>query len=222
MNLLLTEILACPRCGPPAVLVLLSEDTRDRRIYAGWLGCPECRQNWRVSGGFADFRAVPDESGDAAAAADAESTAWAGAAGAAGTPATDEPLRIAALLGVTEGPAFVLVAGPAARHAEAVADLVQDLEVIADLPALAGAAQRPGVSRIATAGRLPFHDGRIAGVWLSGEYAHSLLEEGARVLGTAGRLVLEPAPADAEARLAAAGLRIVARRDATTVAMRES
>ena len=46
------------------------------------------------------------------------------------------------------------------------------------------------------------------------------LEEGARVLGPLGRLVLEPAPERAEERLSRAGLRVIARQDRTMVAGR--
>ena len=74
MNLLLTDLLACPRCDPPFGLVLLSEDTRDRRVYAGLLGCPNCRQEWRVSGGLADFRVHPD--GDDSGACPAARAFW--------------------------------------------------------------------------------------------------------------------------------------------------
>ena len=53
------------------------------------------------------------------------------------------------------------------------------------------------------------------------QLAHALTEEeGARVLGPLGRLVLEPAPERAEERLSRAGLRVIARQDRTMVAGR--
>lgn len=208
MHILLTDILACPRCGPQYGLILLSHEMRDRRVLEGWLGCANCRSRWVVSGGFGEFRMPLGEAAPGAVEPGPPE------------PEPDEAVRIAALLGVTEGPAWVLVAGPAAEHAGAVAELVEDLEVVAALPGLAGAEERAGVSRVALGERLPFYGARLHGVWLGGPCADALLEEGARVLRPTGRLVLEPAPPDAETRLDAAGLRVLARREATIVAAR--
>lgn len=208
MHILLTDILTCPRCGPEFGLILLSQDMRERRVLEGWMGCANCRDRWVVSNGFGEFRVPLGEAGPAAPADPPR----------AAEP--EEAMRIAALLGVSEGPAYVLVAGPAARHAYAMADLVEDLEVVAVLPGLAHAAERKGVSRIAADTRLPFYGRRLHGVWLGGDAADALLEEGIRVLGPAGRLVLEPAPADADERLARAGMKVLARREDTVVATR--
>ncbi len=211
MHILLTDILACPRCGPEAGLILLSHDTRDRRVLDGWLGCSSCRARWEVRAGFGEFRAPL---GEEPAPEGADSPA-------AGTHASaDAAVRIAALLGVTEGPAWLLVTGPAARRAADVAALIDDVEIVAADPELAAETEEPGVNRIALGDRLPFYTGRLHGVWLGGASADTLLEEGARALRPLGRLVLEPAPHDADTRLAAAGLRILARKDDTLVATR--
>lgn len=210
MHLLLTDIVTCPRCGPEYGLILLAHEMRDRRVLHGWLGCANCRSKWLVERGFGEFRAPVGETPPSAPGDGDER----GAADEA------EALRIAALLGVREGPAFVLVAGPAVRHARAVAELVEALEVIATDPSLAQGEESPGVSRMASAGRLPFYNAKIRGVWLGGGAADALLEEGARVLWPLGRLVLEPAPANAEERLASVGFRLVAHQDETIVAMR--
>jgi uncharacterized protein YbaR (Trm112 family) len=209
MHLLLTDVLTCPRCGPKFGLILLAHDMRDRRVLHGWLGCANCRNKWLVQDGFGEFRAPVGsdvENAEDARIVEADSEA---------------AVRIAALLGVTEGPAFVLLAGPAARHAAAVAHLVEELEVIAADPALATVEETPGVSRIASGERLPFYSAKLRGVWLDGAAADTLLEEGARVLWPLGRLVLDPAPQDAEERLAAAGMRVLARKDTTLLAARE-
>lgn len=206
MHLLLTDILTCPRCGPEHGLVLLAHDLRDRRVHEGWLGCPNCRARWVVHEGVGEFRApLGERVADGAPAASAEG-------------GSVDPLRVAALLGITEGPAFVLVAGGASAQARKVADLVEDLEVVAvDGPSEAEAA---GVSRMSVADALPFYAARLRGVWLGGGAADALLEEGARVLGPLGRMVLDPAPVDAAARLEAKGLRILAAQDGTVVAAR--
>ncbi|MBX6366041.1 MAG: hypothetical protein IRZ00_19510, partial [Gemmatimonadetes bacterium] len=134
----------------------------------------------------------------------------------AGDPAA---LRLAALMGMERGVGrgFSLVVGPAARHAPAMAALVEDAEVVGVHAGLAPWPEEAGVSRMAASG-LPFHDRTLRGVALSGDAASSLLEEGARVLNPMGRLVVEGAPADAAARLGAAGLRVLAQEGETVVA----
>jgi hypothetical protein len=49
----------------------------------------------------------------------------------------------------------------------------------------------------------------------------SLLDEAARVLSYQGRLMVDPAPAEAEARLERSGLKVVAREGKVLVAARE-
>jgi hypothetical protein len=127
-------------------------------------------------------------------------------------------MRIAALLGVTEGPAYILIAGPAARHAALIATIVPDIEIVADHGALAANSEESGVSRLASHGGFPFFKGKLRGVWLSGAAAAERIEEGVRVLAHAGRIVLEPAPADADARLATLGCTVMARQGTTLVA----
>jgi uncharacterized protein YbaR (Trm112 family) len=207
MHILLTDILTCPRCGPAFGLILLADRIQGRRVVDGVLGCANCREKYPVRNGRIDFTG---------SAADAPPTD-------AQPEDPDEAMRLAALLGVTEGPANVLLVGPPARHARAIADLVEGVEVTA-------AAHRgepgvaidtvPGVSPVAIAGALPFATARLAGVVLGGESADALLEEGARATAPLGRLVLEPAPEDAEKRLSALGLRVLLRQDRTMVAAR--
>jgi uncharacterized protein YbaR (Trm112 family) len=206
MHILLTDILTCPRCGPAFGLILLADRMHGRRVVDGVLGCANCREKYPVRNGRIDFT---DAAADAPADAQPEDP--------------DEAMRLAALLGVAEGPANVLLVGPPARHARTIAALVEGVEVTA-------AAHRgepgvaidsvPGVSPVAIAGALPFATARLAGVVLGGESADALLEEGARATAPLGRLVLEPSPGDAEERLSALGLRVLLRQDRTMVAAR--
>lgn len=208
MHLLLTDILTCPRCGPGFGLILLANRLSERRVLEGVLGCANCREQYPVQDGaglFGGSAELPP------VAADEEQT-----------------IRLAAMLGVTRGPGFVLLAGPAAGAAAGMAALLEDVEVIASGygPEHAETATRPrpdapGVSRLGVGGAaLPLASGKVLGVALTGGAADALLEEGARVVSPVGRLVLDPAPADAEARLTAANLRVLARQGDTVVAGR--
>lgn len=201
MHILLTDILTCPRCGPEFGLILLSDRVEDRRVLSGVLGCSNCREKYTIRDGVVDFGAAPTPYPSALADA--------------------SPIeRITALLGVTQGPAFVMLAGPAAADAAAVAALLADVEVVT-LGAPAGAKDSAGVNRLLASGpRLPLASMKVSGVALTGAAADALLEEGARAVSVLGRLVLEPAPADAAERLRKAGLRIAAQQDATLVAVR--
>jgi uncharacterized protein YbaR (Trm112 family) len=207
MHILLTDILSCPRCGPDFGLILLANRIETRRVLDGVLGCANCRARYTIRDGFGDLRpegvsaaSVPDEP--------------------AVEPSPEEAIRHAALMGVTEGPGFVLVAGPSAGLAGSVAALVENIEVVAALAPGEAWPEAPGVSRIAVAGNLPFYPGKLRAAWLSGGTAEVLLEDAARAVGPLGRLVLEPAPRDAEARLAAVKMKVGASQDDTMVAVR--
>ena len=200
MHILLTDILTCPRCGPEFGLILLADRVEERRVQTGVLGCSNCREKYAIRNGVVDFGAAPEPFAEAADGSPIE--------------------RIAALLGVTHGPAFVMLAGPAAAGAAAVAAMLADVEVVT-LGAPTEAEEPAGVNRLLAAGpRLPLASMKVHGVALTGAAADALLEEGARAVSVLGRLVLEPAPADAAERLTRAGLRIAAQQDATVVAVR--
>jgi uncharacterized protein YbaR (Trm112 family) len=224
MHILLTDILTCPRCGPSFGLILLADRVVDRRVLSGTLGCANCRERYAVTDGEIRFE------GDRAAAG--ASTSEGGTAATMGDGAA--ALRLAALLGVTEGPGYLLLAGDAAGHAGAIAGIVPGVEVIAVASATravtAGAsdpnedgphyADGSGVSRLSAGARLPLGTARAAGVALTGDEADLWLEECARVMAPLGRLVIEPAPAGAEQRLQASGLRVLVREADTIVAAR--
>src|SRR5690606_26795567 len=118
----------------------------------------------------------------------------------------------------TSGPGHLLVVGPGAEHAAAIEAWVPDVEVVT-VTSHAEPAE-PGLNRLAAAEALPFRSSVMAGVVLTGGAAEALLEEGARVLMLIGRLVVQPVPAAAAARLEQVGLSVVAQDGATLVATR--
>lgn len=199
MHVALTDVLTCPRCGPGHGLILLPETVRERRAVSGFLGCADCRTRYPIRGGVAEL--ALEESPTVA-----EATAVAGGTGKGA-------VRLAALLGLADADGVVLLAGPVAAHAAELAALVPGVEVVATLTEATA-----GVSTARLGGSLPFQSRRLRGVALTGEPASSLLEEGARVVGGGSRLLLEPAPGDARARLEALGMRVVAEEGETVVA----
>ena len=116
MHLLLTDRLACPRCGAGFGLILRADKLVDRRVIEGGLGCPNCRDRFPIVDGFADLR--PPPRGDLPAAP---------ARGAVEPAETD---ALAALLGVTEGPGNIGVVGALSAHAGGLADRIQGVEIV--------------------------------------------------------------------------------------------
>ncbi len=202
MHLLLTDVLICPRCGPNTGLILRADTMADRRVRSGALGCPGCRTDYPIRDAVAWFTPPAPVAADPAAFD------------------VDGATRNAAHNRAAAASGFVLIVGPAARAAATIAGLGVESEIVAASAEAADLAPGDGVSAVAIAATLPFTASRMRGVWLSGTAADRLLEEGARVLHPLGRLILDPAPADAVERLAAAGLRIAAREGSTFLAVR--
>ncbi len=234
MHLLLTDRLLCPRCGPPFGLVLIADEIRNRRVITGELGCANCRERFPIRGGFGDLRAPPR---DPLPAPPAEGE-W--------TADREEALRLAALMGVTEGPGTLLIAGPAARQAKAVSELVGGVEVVGVDPRLAGQAESEGVSRLAAGGSLPFRPQSFRALVLSGErteidlpgrrgpsgsHRRDLAEDPAGpapaglaaavgLVSLKGRVVVLGAPPDAGLAFQSLGLRVLLEEEGVVVAER--
>lgn len=189
MHLLLTDRLACPRCGPAFGLILLARTLEERRVLEGELGCPNCRQRYAVRAGLADLRAAPSP-------APPLSTLEAAPA--------EEALRVAALVGVSEGPAQILLHGRAARFAPALSAQLPDVHWIADHPAIGSWSEQAGVERVWTGGRLPFFDRSLRGVVIEGP-DEGALDEVSRVVQSRGRLVLLDRAAEAPGSMEARG-----------------
>ena len=202
MHLLLTDKLTCPRCGPDHGLILLADRVEARRVYAGKLGCPNCRQHYAVRDGIAEMKV--DETSDVAG------------------DVAIEAGKLAALLGVTEGPAMVLLLGGFEPIADAIADMLAEVEVIIAHGEVAAAAERMGVSRLRIGAAIPLHDRsmRAAAVANGGELA--AVREAARVCGIAGRLVVFGASEEVRSWLGANGLRIMAEQGEILVAVRHA
>jgi hypothetical protein len=213
MHIALSDVLTCPRCGPEFGLVLLAERIENRRVLEGCYGCANCRDRYTVIGGFCDLRV----GAGARARAEAPGDPAPGAASVG-----EDAIRLAALIGITEGPAYVLVQGPAARFARALSQIVPKMEVVNLDGLLWGWPEEEGVCRLAgDQYRLPLFSRSLRGVVLTGAWASEGLEEGARVVAPLGRLVVDKGAADAEIRVVRAGLVVIAQEDGTLVAVRK-
>lgn len=221
MDTALSDLLTCPRCGPGYGLVLLPTELREGRVEAGVLGCANCRERFEVARGVADLRvgAGGGEVGESASDPGSESASTPAGVGDAG----EEAVRLAALLGLAEGGGTVVVAGPSAAVAGRIREVVEGVSVVSVVSVTGssgiGARGGVGVSRLLADVRIPLREGALRGVALTGEWA-SRLEEGARLVSGAGRLVVEPAPADARERLEAVGMDVLLEQDGVVVAAR--
>jgi uncharacterized protein YbaR (Trm112 family) len=190
MHILLTDRLSCPRCGPDFGLILLAREMKDRRVIHGEFGCSNCRDMYPVEDGFGDLRAPPRRP-----LSQEPSVEGKGLGGDSSGEESDHALRLAALLGVTEGPATLLLVGPSAFHAGAVSSLISGVEVVAVHSDLRFTPQEEGVSRIVCQPGLPFFSGTFMGVALSGSPEERILLESLRVLSPSGRIaIMEPSP----------------------------
>ncbi len=208
----LTDLLACPRCGPAHGLVLLVLESEGRRVLRGWLGCPNCRHDYPVVDGVADLRRPADAPG-----ADPP-------ASAAVAPLDDDELalKIVALSGMGDEPGYLLLHGPLAYAASEVSGLAHQLEVIALAAAPVEPAERPGVSRVLTDGPFPLVEGRLRCVALAPGGDPALVAEAARRLGPGGRLLLFDATDEDVGQARRSGLAIVAAQGGTAVAERKA
>lgn len=205
--------MVCPRCGPPFGLVLVAREVADRRVRRGEFGCANCRDSFPVEDGFADMRpqprspAPPREGGAGGSAGDASGQADGSAAAA---------LRIAAGLGLADGPGFVIVWDGREDEAVGLSDVVPDVEVV-----VTGWGARDfasaGVSAMAVGDALPFADGVARGVVVAEAGRAGAWRESVRVLAPGGRIVAGASP-DAERRMAAAGCTLLARDEEALVA----
>ena len=178
MHILLTDRLACPRCGPGFGLILLADHIADRRVLEGRLGCPNCREQYPVRGGQVDLRTGPSpEETPSIVEDDAEAA-----------------VKYAALLGLQDNPGPVLLAGPASALAPAVAALVPNLEVVALSARPSDSDETLGVSRLAGGPLLPFMNASLRGVALTGGADEALLADALRALVPGTRLVVDRAP----------------------------
>ena len=234
MNTTLVDHLVCPRCGPPNGLLLLAHEVRDRRVLEGEFGCPNCRDRFPVAGGFGDLRPPPRGEPPAGVGVKGGGAGREGVAGGRtgiadevavdgradeedsaavarddhGGDAAARALRLAAALGVTQGPGMIVVPGSCGGVAGHIARLVRGIEVLVVGWGGRGVAA-DGVSAFVTGPRLPLRDGAVRGVVADGEGGEGWWDEGRRVLMPGRRIVITRATDKARDWVRGAGLGVV-------------
>lgn len=136
MRIELSEMLACPRCGPEQGVVLLVDEFRGRRVLSGRLGCPECDGRYPVWAGVVDLSAGPSE-GEAGPEAEAPSlpvTEPDGGrepdGGGGGGDEGELAVEVAALLDVPNRKRPVLLGPRLGASAARVAELAEGVEIL--------------------------------------------------------------------------------------------
>ena len=200
----LTDLLSCPRCGPAHGLILLVEEVGDRRVRTGWLGCPHCRRDYRVSGGIADLRLDPNSRPEPKAPFEAEELA----------------LKVLALSGVAEERTHLLLGERLAHVAADIAEMAPELEIISFRCAPDPSPEKPGVSRILIDEGLPLVEYRLRAVAIAPGAGGVNVAAAARRVAAGGRLVLFDAGAGDLEEAEREGMEIIAAEARTAVAER--
>ncbi len=200
----LTELLTCPRCGPVFGLVLLAQHVEDRRVYGGWLGCPNCRTDYPITDGVADLRLQTETATDAA------------------PPVRDDELaiKIAALSGLAEGPGYFLLGERLSHTAPSVAEMLPGLELIAMRTTPDESIEQHGISRVLSDDSFPLAEYRLEAAAVAPDGDPALVAAAARRVKPQGRLILFEAEERDVEQAERSGLTVAAREGPIVVAER--
>ena len=201
MHLVLTDLLVCPKCGPDAGLIVLAEQLSNRRILEGALGCPVCREQYRIRAGLADLRT------DTSPLPESRSVAGAGAE----QEGDNEALRLAAYLGLRDGRGYALLLGEAGWHGREIGRMLPGLELIVINGGVQEQSEAEGVNRLLADTMVPLRERSMRGVVAGAGTEGALLQDVLRVLAVGGRMVVSRALADAEAVARAGSVNELAR-----------
>jgi hypothetical protein len=124
------------------------------------------------------------------------------------------------MLGITQGPGFVLLVGAASEVAGEIAGMVPGLEVVVAGAGAMSAAERAGVNRVQCSTAVPLRDGSMRGVVVLQDIDADKLRALIRLLGPGARLIT--CSKHDNAVLETAGLRVLARDANAVVALRVS
>ena len=217
MLLELSEVLACPACGPPQVMVAVVHESVGHRVARGFLGCPACNARFSIEAGVVDLIRESDE------------PAAPGSPGASppvpGPESDDEAVLVGAVLDLARGGGRVLLGPRLAGIAVAVGALAERWEVVSLVDARP--AEAPGSDRISrlivpAVGRLPLLRGRFGAAALAGDPDADRLREVAAALAPLARLAIVAPGAGVVSAMQEAGLEVIAADERVAVGSRPS
>jgi len=179
MYIELIDLLRCPREHEESWLVAAFYKMQDRFVIEGQLGCPICAASYSVLGGVADLREREAASPSTRAASRDENFG-------------DEPVRVAAMLGLTRPGAVAVLVGMDGDMAGEVSELTQ-ARVISLNSRSSQSRERENVASVLYGERFPLAAASVDGVMLERGSPVSAVPEAVRVLKTGGRLVADAA-----------------------------
>jgi uncharacterized protein YbaR (Trm112 family) len=213
MLLELSEILACPVCGPPQVMVAVVYEAAGHRVIRGFLGCPACDSRFPIEQGSVHL--VSEDSGEPPVAPPSVPI-----------PGPDETaMLLGAVLGLAGGSGHLLLSPGLAAVADAVARSAEKWEVVSLLAAPTEWETPPGnVSRIVvpSGAAPPVLGGRCGAAALAGDPGPVRISEYASALTPPGRLAIIAPGSGAVESMRTAGLEVIASDERVAVASRRS
>jgi hypothetical protein len=186
--------------------VLLVHEVEERRVIRGWLGCPNCRNDFPVENGVADLRREPGASGAPLPAYREEELA----------------LKVVALSGLSDGRDYLLLDERLAHAAAAIIEMAPELEVIVVRTTSDASAEQHGISRVLSDAPFPLVEYSLRGVAIAPGGNRELVAAAARHVSTGGRLVMFDATDVDLDEAERVGLAVVAEEGGTAVAERKS
>lgn len=214
MLLELSEILACPVCGPPQIMVAVVHESESHRVITGFLGCPACDSRFEIIAGVVHFTPADGTAGPEAMAR-----------APVGPLPEDSATLMAAVLELQRGSGYVLLGPGLEGLAQVVADLAERWEVVSlGRRAAEGTEDLESLSRLITGESepLPLLPGRFDAAAMHGYVGVDEIRHVAAALRQAGRLaIVSPGPAAGEA-VREAGLGVLAADARVIVAARRA
>ena len=222
MLLELSEVLACPACGPPQVMVAVVHESVGHRVTRGFLGCPACDARFSIEEGVVDL--TREEGGQGAPGSPGASLAVPG-------PTFDEAaideaaMLVGAVLDLARGSGHVLLGPGLAGIAGAVGSLAERWEVVSLVGARpAEAPGSDGISRLIVpeVGRLPLLRGRFGAAALAGDPDTDRLREIATALVPLARLAIVAPGTGVVSAMQEVGIEVIATDERVAVGSRRS
>ncbi len=171
-------VLSCTAGHPPSSLIAVIDQRDGDRWISGTLGCAECGAEYALRDGVAYL--LPGDALPAPTALNSDD---------ATSTQTVDPMRVAALLGLTEPGRRILLVG---EYAEAAVELSQATDAVCTTlnaaPVVRALRTIEHVVIDARADRLPFPDGTFHGVAVDAAHL-ALLADAPRVLQRGARML---------------------------------